>query len=249
MDWVNEYTRIAGELDLDKDADREAAEVLDSLVQKAEINRLRVIGGKIAIVFGAGPSLPEDVRMVKSGKLHRDKKVVLIAADGAVKTLLDRGVVPAINVTDLDGNLEAIKKANSKGTVTVVHAHGDNVHRLIDVVPELKEPIGTTQTKATGKVHNFGGFTDGDRAVFLADRFGAELIVLAGMDFGDEIGRFSGSYDKEMKLKKLKKLQIGKDLLERLAMESRAGILNLTSGGEDLVGIPRTSVKALRELV
>jgi len=246
MDWASEYARIVRELGLEKDADRKAAEVLDGLIQKADIERLRVMGGKIAIVFGAGPSLPEDIRGVKSGKLHRDGKVVLIAADGAVKALLKNGVVPAINVTDLDGDLEAIKKANGKGTVTVVHAHGDNVELLKKIVPELKEPIGTTQTKATGKVHNFGGFTDGDRAAFLADRFGAELIVLAGMDFGDEIGRFSGSYDRE---KKLKKLQIGKGLLEKLARESRAGILNLTSRGEDLAGIPRTSVKALRELV
>ncbi len=246
MDWAGEYGKIARELGLDKDADREAAEVLDSLVQKAEMGRLRVMGGKIAIVFGAGPSLLEDVRKVKSGKLHRSKKVVLIAADGAVKALLDKGIVPAINVTDLDGDINAIKKANGKGTVTVVHAHGDNVHQLIDVVPELKEPIATTQSKATGKVHNFGGFTDGDRAAFLADRFGAEMIVLAGMDFGDKIGRFSGSYDEG---KKLKKLQIGKRLLEKLAKESRSGILNLTYGGEEIDGIPRVSIKALKELV
>jgi len=246
MDWASEYGRIARELGLDKEADRKAAEVLDGLIQKADIERLRIMGGKIAIVFGAGPSLPEDIRRVKSGKFHRNRKVVLIAADGAVKALLEKGIVSAINVTDLDGDLEAIKKANGKGTVTVVHAHGDNMELLKKIVPELNEPIGTTQTKATGKVHNFGGFTDGDRAAFLADRFGAELIVLAGMDFGDEIGRFSGSYDRE---NKLKKLQTGKGLLEKLARESRAGILNLTSGGEDLAGIPRTSVKALKELV
>ena len=246
MDWTGEYGKITRELGLDKEADREAAEVLDGLVQKANIDRLRIIGGKIVILFGAGPSLLEDIRRVKSGKIHRDQKVVLIAADGAVKALLKNGLVPAINVTDLDGDLEAIRKANSKGTITVVHAHGNNVELLKKVVPGLKEPIATTQTKATGKVHNFRGFTDGDRAAFLADRFGAELIVLAGMDFGDEIGRFSGSYDKE---RKLEKLRIGKGLLEKLARESRAGILNLTSGGEDLAGIPRTSVKALRELV
>jgi len=32
-----------------------------------------------------------------------------------------------------------------------------------------------------------GGLTDGDRAVFLADHFGASRIVLAGFDFGDEV--------------------------------------------------------------
>lgn len=246
MDWTSEYARIARELGLDKEADRKAAEVLDGLIQKADIERLRIMGDKITIVFGAGPSLRDDIRKVKSEKLHRKGNIVLIAADGAVKALLQKGIVPAINVTDLDGDINAIMKANGKGTVTVVHAHGDNIDSLRDVVPELKNPIGTTQTKATGKVHNFGGFTDGDRAAFLADRFGAELIVLAGMDFGDKIGEFSGSYDRE---KKLKKLQIGKGLLEKLARESKAGILNLTAGGEDLAGVPRTSVKALRELV
>jgi len=247
MDWGNEYERIAKELGLDEKADLQAVEILDGLIQRADIGMLdKAIDGRIAIVFGAGPSLPKDVKRIKSEKLHRSDNVVLIAADGAVKALLQEGIVPEINVTDLDGDPEAIKKANSKGTITVVHAHGDNINLLKEFVPELKGPIGTTQTKAVGKIHNFGGFTDGDRSAFLAEEFNAELIVLAGMDFGREIGEFSGKYDREQKLKKL---QIGKRLLEKLARKSRAGIFNLTAKGEDLAGIPRISTNGLRDLI
>jgi len=146
----------------------------------------------------------------------------------------------------LDGDLKAIKEANTKGTITVVHAHADNIPLLKEFVPKLKGPIGTTQTRAVGKIHNFGGFTDGDRAAFLAEEFNAEMIILAGMDFGKEIGEFSGKYDLE---RKIKKLRIGKRLLEELASESRTGIFNLTAKGEDLIGIPRISAKVLRELV
>ncbi len=231
---------------VDEEADRKATDVLNGLLRKGGVERLRIIEGKTAIVFGAGPSLLEDIRRIKSEKLHRKDNIVLIAADGAVRALLREGILPAINVTDLDGDLEAIKKANSRGTITVVHAHGDNMELLKKNVPALRDPIGTTQTEAAERVHNLGGFTDGDRAVFLAGRFNAGMIILAGMDFGEEVGEFSGSYDRERKLRKLK---IGKRLLEKFAKESRVGILNLTAGGEDIAGIPRVSVKTVRGLV
>jgi len=43
--------------------------------------------------------------------------------------------------------------------------------------------VGTTQVKPRGRVHNYGGFTDGDRAIFLAKRFGAKKIGYAGFSF------------------------------------------------------------------
>ena len=55
----------------------------------------------------------------------------------------------------------------------VVHAHGDNIEK-IHLVKNFKNCIGTTQTKSFGKLHNFGGFTDGDRCVFLANHFKAK---------------------------------------------------------------------------
>ena len=51
--------------------------------------------------------------------------------------------------------------------------------------------IGTTQAQPLGNIYNFGGFTDGDRAIFLAVALGAGEITLAGMDFGDIVTKYS----------------------------------------------------------
>ena len=41
-------------------------------------------------------------------------------------------------------------------------------------VKEFANVVGTTQTEEFGKMKNFGGFTDGDRCVFLAEFFNAD---------------------------------------------------------------------------
>jgi uncharacterized Rossmann fold enzyme len=74
-------------------------------------------------------------------------------------------------------------------------------------------------------VYNFGGFTDGDRSVFLAEEFGAKEIVLLGMDFGAHIGKYSKEAVKNVELKK-KKLRAGKRLLEMLAKQSRSRLFD-----------------------
>ena len=68
-------------------------------------------------------------------------------------------------------------------------------------------------------MENFGGFTDGDRCVFLAEYFKAKKIVLIGMDFGDKIVKYSKKKVIDRKTK-LKKLECGKKLLEWLARKS-----------------------------
>ena len=42
-----------------------------------------------------------------------------------------------------------------------------------------------------GHLYNFGGFTDGDRAMFFAIALGCEEMVLAGMDFGTTVTKYS----------------------------------------------------------
>ena len=70
---------------------------------------------------------------------------------------------------------------------------------------KFQNKIGTTQTDKFGKLENFGGFTDGDRCVFLAETFKPKKIILFGMDFGNKIGKYSKKkvIDKKTKLKKL----------------------------------------------
>jgi len=108
----------------------------------------------------------------------------------------------------------------------VVHAHGDNSEKLY-LVKGFKNCIGTTQTKPLGNIHNFGGFTDGDRCVFLASHFRARKIILFGMDFGSTIGSFSKSkvVNKNVKIRKLRR---GKKLLEWLALKSSSELYSTT---------------------
>ncbi len=215
MDWKLKYEEIVEELGLDRIRDRKAAEVLDGLVEEGDLGELEEkIRDRAVIVFGAGPSLKEDIGRVKQQGLI--DKCTLIAADGAVKALMEEDIVADINVTDLDGDLRAIIWANGEGCMTVVHAHGDNISRLRDVVPKLRNVLGTTQTEAFGKLHNLGGFTDGDRCVSMALEVGAKEIILAGMDFGREIGEYSGQYNYE---RKIKKLEIGKKIIAELSKE------------------------------
>jgi len=52
--------------------------------------------------------------------------------------------------------------------------------------PPVRGPVvGTTQARPLQHVHNFGGFTDGDRAVFAAQSLGAASITLLGFDLDD----------------------------------------------------------------
>ena len=45
--------------------------------------------------------------------------------------------------------------------------------------------VATTQAVPLPHVYNFGGFTDGDRAVFAADDLGAASIRIIGFDLAD----------------------------------------------------------------
>jgi uncharacterized Rossmann fold enzyme len=53
-------------------------------------------------------------------------------------------------------------------------------------VPRFSGPIvATAQSAPLPRVYNFGGFTDGDRAVFAADALGAAEIRILGFDLDD----------------------------------------------------------------
>ena len=206
--WKKRYFSILKELNYSEKKDKESALILDSILKKTDIiEKVRkLIQGKTVFVIGSGPSLS-----IAIPKLKKLKKSIKIAADSSLKPLVDNGIIPDIIVTDLDGNEDAIKKISKTKSIFVIHAHGDNIEKL-QMVKKMKNCIGTTQTKPFNKIQNFGGFTDGDRGVFLANHFDAKKIILFGMDFGNQIGKFSNTNrsDREMKLKKLK---IGKDLL------------------------------------
>ncbi|NOZ76511.1 MAG: DUF115 domain-containing protein [Euryarchaeota archaeon] len=197
-DWEGLYREILEDFGFSRERDEEAARLLDSLLEDVDVGILEdIIRGQSVSVFGAGPSL-EGVEDFPDGPK--------IAADGAASYLMEKGIVPDIVVTDLDGRMEDLLEAAGRGAVVVVHAHGDNMDRLKAYVPQLVgrgTVVGTCQCRPVGRVRNFGGFTDGDRCVFLACHFGARKIALYGMDFKAGIGRYSFSADTALKRKKL----------------------------------------------
>ena len=206
--WKKRYFSILKELNYSEKKDKESAAILDSILKKIDtIEKVReIIQGKTVFVIGSGPSLSSAIP-----KLKKLKKSIKIAADSSLKPLIDNGIIPDIIVTDLDGNEDAIKKISKTKSIFVIHAHGDNIEKL-QMVKKMKNCIGTTQTNPFNKIQNFGGFTDGDRGVFLASHFDAKKIILFGMDFGNQIGKFSNTKRSDREIK-LKKLEIGKDLL------------------------------------
>ena len=206
--WGERYLSILKELNYSKKKDKESAIILDSILKRSNtIEKIReIIQGKTVFVIGSGPSLS-----IAIPKLKKIKKSIKIAADSSLKPLIDNGIIPDIIVTDLDGNEDTIKKISKTKSIFVIHAHGDNIEKL-QMVKKMKNCIGTTQTNPFNKIQNFGGFTDGDRGVFLASHFDAKKIILFGMDFGNQIGKFSNTKRSDREIK-LKKLEIGKDLL------------------------------------
>jgi uncharacterized Rossmann fold enzyme len=91
---------------------------------------------------------------------------------------------PEVLVTDLDGDVEDQVRSNAAGTIAVVHGHGDNGPAVRTWAPRFTgRTVATTQSRPFGRLVDYGGFTDGDRAVCLADHFGAKEIRLVGWDF------------------------------------------------------------------
>lgn len=214
--WKKRYSEILKQFKYSEKKDKESAVLLNSFLKKSNINQKisDLIKGNTVFVIGSGPSLSRSIP-----KLKKFKKSVKIAADSSIKLLVENGIIPDIVVTDLDGD-EIVLKKISKKSIFVVHAHGDNIEKL-EFVKNFKNCIGTTQTKSFNKVQNFGGFTDGDRSVFLASHFNAKKIILFGMDFGNRIGRTSNTKKSERKTK-LMKLKKAKSLLEWLAGSTRS---------------------------
>ncbi|HMA05921.1 MAG TPA: 6-hydroxymethylpterin diphosphokinase MptE-like protein [Methanomicrobiales archaeon] len=177
-DWEPYYLRILEHFHFDRARDEEAALLLASLLARDDLPVAdALIRGKTATVCGNGPNLTDELDRIRG---------TVIAADGAANRLFARGIPPGVIVTDLDGATDAFIRMNVAGTVIVVHAHGDNMPLLRSWVPRFPGPlVGTTQSRPFGRIHNFGGFSDGDRAVFLAHALGASEVAIAGFNLDD----------------------------------------------------------------
>jgi len=179
-DWCPIYERILDDFDLDSDADEHARDVLAELAGAFDRDVLPELAGSTVAIAGAAPTLEDEV------DLARDADAV-VAASTAADRLAKQDVGVDLVVTDLDGRPDAAVEFSRTGTPVAVHAHGDNVPALREYVPRFDDQflLPTTQAEPVEPVQNFGGFTDGDRAAFLADAIGAERLTFPGWDFDD----------------------------------------------------------------
>ena len=248
--WFSWYKEILEEFSFDRQMDEKSAEMLRKLLEDRDSLSPEDISIKSdTIIFGAGPSLKRNIKELK--KVGMDY-FTLICADGAVTALLEEKIIPDIVVTDLDGKIEDIIDSNRNGAIMVVHAHGNNMDNIQRYVPVLENVLGSTQSIPLENVYNFGGFTDGDRCVFLAVKLGAKNIFMAGMDFGKIITRYSRPNIKEEKgqadLIKEKKIRYAKKLVEWAAKNEDIKIYNL-SNGEKVCGVPDIKVDEISFII
>jgi uncharacterized Rossmann fold enzyme len=194
-EWEPVYREILADMGYDRLSDEMSVRLLKVMLTGSDViddDELgSVIGKNVVITGGAG------------GFTEVPEADTLIATGSSIPLLLSMGIVPDIIVTDLDGDTEAQKRASAEGAVTVIHAHGDNADAIMKHAKEFSgKVVMTTQSVPEWTVYNFGGFTDGDRAVCMAGHLGAENISLAGFD----LGRPSEKPDSDtgLKMKKLR---------------------------------------------
>lgn len=200
--------RTITDLGFSLEKDYWAAQVAEALAADFDVfsaleDMMSIMQGSSATIVGAGPSCRKCVSACSG---------VVVVADGASRCCLDSGIVPDVVVTDLDGiDIDTLMKLSTLGAYFVVHAHGDNIDKVISALPYLprRRTVFSVQVPSFTRVICCIGFTDGDRAAGLALLLGASEINLVGFDFGDVIGPYSktrsrsGLFATPVKIRKL----------------------------------------------
>ena len=181
-DWEPIYISILEDFGFDRSEDEMNVRILKMVTVNSDLIDDDEFGecfGDEVTVFGNAPCLESDID-------SKGFAGTLVASGSSVGRLLDRGIRPDVVVTDLDGDLDSQIEASAKGAVTAIHAHGDNGDLIRMYAGSFKGRILlTTQSTPENTVYDFGGFTDGDRAVCMAVHFGAGRIHLRGFDYDD----------------------------------------------------------------
>ena len=137
--WKTKFNEIRKEFGYTETEDLVSAKKLNLLLKRKSSKKefQKIIKNKTVFIIGAGPSLSESLKYIK-----KSKNVTKIVADGAVRALLEKNIKPDILVTDLDGDLESIKKIGKTKIPIIVHAHGDNYNKLA-IIEKFSNVIGT----------------------------------------------------------------------------------------------------------
>ncbi len=221
--WRPIYEAILSDFGYDRAADERARDRLAAMLAGSDPLAPETLEfrGTVAIC-GAARSLPDELDTARNA----DR---VLAASSAAAVCLEHGVAVDCMVTDLDKTPETAKELSERGVPVAVHAHGDNVEAIERYVPTfaVESLLPTTQAAPVPPVVNPGGFTDGDRAAFLADCCGADRLVFAGWDFDDS----------SVTPEKAKKLQWAERLL-RLLERRREERFDVLDGRRESIDCP-----------
>ncbi len=179
-DWEPVYEDILQDMGYSREDDESAVRVLKAVTMNSDLvdpDDVMDVFSKECSVIGDAPCLDADLD-------SRQLVGTVIASGSAVHRLIARGIRPDVVVTDLDGEMASQLDASSRGAVTFIHAHGDNSELIREYAGRFRGPvILTTQSAPENTVFDYGGFTDGDRAVCIAQEMGSRTIHLFGFDF------------------------------------------------------------------
>ncbi len=175
--WLKIYEEISSDFNFIPEKDQKSAELMHRLgkdkLLDSHVLEETIRGKRVSVVGGA----------VKN---EIDAEIIITAGKAILKWKNISRRIPEVHVTDMEEPDEVLLWLEKKGTILVLHAHGDNMDRVKSVVPKLGKFVGTTQNVPFNKIFNFGGFTDGDRAALIAKRFSAREICLHGFEFSAE---------------------------------------------------------------
>lgn len=196
--WEPIYEDILADFGYDRSEDENTVRILKAVTLSSDLHSgddAAELLGDVVTVVGNAPCLEDDIR-------DRGIHGAVLCSGSAVGRLLDAGIRPDMVFTDLDGDIGPQIEASASGAYTFIHAHGGNADLVTSYAGLFKGPVVlTTQSAPEYTVFNYGGFTDGDRAVCFADHFGVRDIRLVGFDYDNPMHK-AGS-DPEIKRRKL----------------------------------------------
>lgn len=179
-EWEPVYLAIINELGYPRGADEQARDRLAALATPFDWDMLSIVDGSSVAIAGGARSLSGELGIVR-------EMDVVFAASGAAEVIREADLPVDLMTTDLDTVPRTAAELSHQGTPIAVHAHGDNIQAIDQWLPQFDPAwvLPTTQAAPRPPVENVGGFTDGDRAAFLADHLGAATLRFPGWDFDD----------------------------------------------------------------
>jgi len=205
-EWLPIYIKITDNLGIKRNYDYISSLHLSKYINN-DIKTLNKYKNKRFFIIGNGKNLKDNINVISNG--------IKVVADSALNTYLNFLEKPDIIVTDLDGDINLIKKSYDEGSKVILHSHGDNINKIDLYSNYFNNGIGTTQNIPFNKIYNFGGFSDGDRSAYLSDYLDASEIILIGFDFNNV--NIKDYYNCNDILFKKNKLKWAKYLLKLLA--------------------------------